>query len=151
MATASSDATEDEEEGENSWIQQALNQQYEHLELYCNAQTRLQNSLLQQQLHRQHNDTRTEWVMELSHAVQDVQQDLETLRNHTCSHPRKQELLQRHVELSERVIKTIYEHGGMYHRNGIPATKDNIEIKTVALASLRARSKHLGEVFGVSS
>lgn len=136
-------STMSDDSNNDDWLRNVLNQQYLHAEYYCNAQTKLQNSLLQQnQQTSKHGMEST--VLELSAAVQDVQQDLETLRTIAMDLPsRTQALLKDHVELSKRVVMTIYEHGGMYHPNGIPATKDNIEIKTVALASLRASKVRL--------
>ena len=48
------------------------------------------------------------------------------------------DVLLQHIQLSERVLCTIFENGAMFHSNGIPATQDKIAVKTVALSSLKA-------------
>mmetsp|Transcript_36975 Transcript_36975/g.42173 ORF Transcript_36975/g.42173 Transcript_36975/m.42173 type:complete len:208 (+) Transcript_36975:3-626(+) len=165
---------EGETESGEEWLHIFLEKQYCNVEIYCNAQTRLQNSFLEKKdegttssfqqwnthHHRPTKDQRQLFlVKELSRAIENVQNDSEALQNYFYRKKNNEidttsirkihqelnrkemillELIKNHLDLSERVLYTIYEHGGMYHLNGLPATKDDLEIKTVALAILRA-------------
>ena len=137
-----------------------LQYQYDHVEEYCNAQTNLNNILIQ----RTDNNTNTYTssrnlsvllvpaISNLQEKLAYVQNDLTSLEEfvQTCeqhsisSRSVSLSLLQQHVERSRRVLKTVYEP---YHVNGIqfPSKQktvmsglDSIETKTIALASLRA-------------
>ena len=126
-----------------------LHRQYRNLETYCNAQTRIQNALIEEKrttalfslkLHA-HLDN-------LQSSLQQVQSDLRQLQTIELGHPRLQRLLVAHIERSRRILKTIYNSGGAFHANGIPVYKDDVETKTVALASLNASIADLERKIG---
>lgn len=75
---------------------------------------------------------------QLEKALGKVQNDMQAILMISLRHRRRMEVLSEHIQLSERVLLTIFENGALLHANGVPATKDNTAIKTVALSSLRA-------------
>lgn len=123
----------------NNNIIQALHQQYDHVEEYCNAQTRFQNALIEDERKAaQYSHTLQAHLDHLQTSLEHVRSDLKQLQSIQLTHPRLQQLLANHLERSQRILKTIYNSGGRFHTNGIPAGKDDIEAKTVSLACLKA-------------
>lgn len=118
---------------------EALHQQYDHLEEYCNAQTLTQNALIEDNRKAaQYSHTLQAHLDHLQTSLQHVQSDLKQLQLMQLTHPRLQQLLVTHLERSQRILKTIYHGGGRFHANGIPDGKDDIDAKTVSLACLKA-------------
>jgi 23S rRNA C2498 (ribose-2'-O)-methylase RlmM len=136
------------EEEENQWLHKALQRQFQHVEQYCNAQTRLHNALLEEDRAFQSTSLQT-YIIELEECLRKVQKDLGSLQAKELRNQRRMEVLLSHVERSKRVLLTVYENGAMLHPNGIPATKDNVAIKTVALSTLRASMVQLERKFGI--
>jgi hypothetical protein len=136
-------------ESDNDHLQVLLKAQYGHVEAYCNAQTMLQNELLVDisrddgvrscsQIRYQH--ALQQATLGFVNSISEVQEDLRMLLA-ACnqrSDRNEQRALDAHVQRSIRVLDTIYHNGARFHSNGIPASKDNHETKTVALATLRA-------------
>jgi hypothetical protein len=136
-----------------SSLLQLLNSQYEHVESYCNAQTRLQNALTEgnrskSDPHQLYQAKLNQHVTSLQKTLGKVQSDLVELEGYNIKNERLQQLLDSHVERSKRVLTTIYRHGGIYHANGLPAGKDSIEEKTVALSALKASITQIQRVIG---
>lgn len=130
-------------ESDKDSLQSVLKAQYSHVEEYCNAQTRLQNQFIDIRDGRPkvlHQYDLQQANLDLSNSISKVQTDLGTLSSTLkLLEDRNQQIaLQAHVQRSNRVLETIYNNGGRLHSIGIPASKDNHEIKTVALATLRA-------------
>jgi phage baseplate assembly protein gpV len=118
-----------------------LKTQYGHVEVYCNAQTLLQNELVDSRNGRSqilYQHALQQATLDLSNSISEVQQDLRMLAACKLSDRNQQRALDAHVQRSNRVLETIYHNGGRFHSNGIPASKDSHETKTVALATLRA-------------
>lgn len=113
-----------------------LQQQAQNIEEYCNSQTRLQNALIEENRMLQASVI-PRYIVELQQALRAVQNDLRALESKELHGIRRKEAIHDHIQLSKRVLLTVFENGGMLHSNGILASKDNIEIKTVALSSLR--------------
>ena len=126
-----------QEEQENQRLAHMLQQQFQNLEDYCNCQTHLQNSLVDEDRRFQASTIQMN-MDQLQQALKNVQSDMQTLKMITLRNHRRMDVLLDHIQLSERVLLTVFENGAMLHTNGIPATKDDISIKTVALSSLRA-------------
>jgi hypothetical protein len=143
-----------------------LQEQYRHVEEYCNAQIRLYNSTvlikaptqtdgIKGSLSVNKNMETSRAVAELSNAVACVRQDLKGLTliveqqsddSNTIHHSRmvRTSLLREHIHLSRRVIQTI-SHNPSWHVHGIPTTSFNMESNMVALASLKASIARLSE------
>jgi uncharacterized coiled-coil DUF342 family protein len=136
------------EEEENQWLHRALQRQFQHVEKYCNAQTRLHNALIEEDRAFQSTSLHT-YIVELEDCLRKVQKDLGYLQEKQLRNQRRMEVLSSHVERSKRVLWTVYENGAILHPNGIPATKDNVAIKTVALSTLRASMVQLERKFGI--
>lgn len=142
-----------------------LQEQYRHVEEYCNAQTRVYNSTVLTKASTQRDGIKgglsvnknmepSRAVAELSNAVACVRQDLKGLTLilkqsddiDTINHPRmiSASLLREHIHLSRRVIQTI-SHNPSWNVHGIPATSFNMEANMVALASLKASIARLSD------
>jgi hypothetical protein len=126
-------------------LQSLLKAQYSQVEEYCNAQTRLQNELVvvssrdgRPTKGLYHQRALQQTTLDLVNSISRVQTDLGTLSTLKLEDRNQQNALEAHVQRSNRVLETIYNNGGQLHAIGIPASKDNHEIKTVALATLRA-------------
>lgn len=114
-----------------------LKRQYKHFEDYCNAQTRLQNALIEEDREFLPS-TLQDCVDALQIVVSKIQEDRKDLATFNLNNGRKQKILEEHISRSERIIKTIFHNGGKYHPSGIPASSDDVNMKTVAMATLRA-------------
>jgi hypothetical protein len=134
-------------ESDKDSLQSVLKAQYSHVEEYCNAQTRLQNELVHVDSHDGrprglHQRALQQATLDYANSITKVQNNLGTLTTLLSTHKledRNQKLaLEAHVQRSNRVLETMYNNGGRFHSIGIPASKDSHEIKTVALATLRA-------------
>lgn len=150
-----------------------LENQYAHVEAYCDAQTTLHNTLVNrgsskgsatQKKHPVHPylDLTLHQPPEEYKAVMNIQKSLNSIKgnwtalqelvetdkdNDTNRNPIIASLLQNHMALSRRVVKTVQDP---YHRNGIPTTssgggENSTERKTVALATLRASMARIQE------
>ena len=131
--------TETDNEEEN--LRRILDEQSSSVEAYCNRQTRLQNALIESRdgrSHAIHQLTLQQCTLDLSDSIGKVQENLQTLSSVELSDRNKQKALETHVARSKRVLETIHQNGGNFYPNGIPASKDDDEAKTVALATLRA-------------
>lgn len=129
------------ETDEDENLRLILKEQSASCEAYCNAQTLLQNALLDGRdggSYEVHQQTLQQTTMDLSNSIEKVQDVLQRLSSFRLADRNKQKALDTHVERSKRVLTTIYNSGGKFHSLGIPATKDDAEAKTVALATLRA-------------
>ena len=130
-----------------------LKAQYGHVEAYCNAQTMLQNELVDSRhgrSHLLHQHSLQQATLCLSNCISDVQEDLRTMVACTLSDRNQQKALDAHVQRFIRVLETIYHNGGRFHSNGIPASSDNHDTKTVALATLRASIAQLETALDMS-
>jgi hypothetical protein len=125
------------EEEENQRLVNLLQQQFANLEEYCNCQTQLHNSCVEEDRRFQASSIQA-CMDQLEKALGKVQNDMQAILLISMPHHRRMDVLSEHIHLSERVVRTIFENGAMLHANGVPATKDNTAIKTVALSSLRA-------------
>jgi hypothetical protein len=148
MLAASTPLPLSRDEEENQWVSMLLQQQAQNVEEYCNAQTRLQNAVVDENRMFQASVIQT-CIVELQKTLSTVQNDLIALQSKELRGHRKKEILSDHIQLSKRVLLTIFENGGMLHSNGIPASKDNVEIKTVALSSLRASVLQVQRILGL--
>jgi hypothetical protein len=148
MLAASTPHTLSRDEEENQWLHSLLQQQSQHVEEYCNGQTRLQNALIEEDRTFQASSIQTN-IVELDQTLRNVQKDLKNLKMKQLHGHRRKEVLSDHIQTSERVLLTIWENGGMLHPNGIPASKDNVAIKTVALSSLRASIAQVQRKLGI--
>ena len=123
-------------------LRRILKEQYNHVEAYCNSQTRLQNALVGRRDGRSrvfHQQYLEKVTLDLSDCTEKVQENLKRLSSHRQLVDRnKQQALDTHVARSKRVLETIYQNGGKLSPLGIPVSKDDDETKTVALATLRA-------------
>ena len=149
------------------YISNLLQQQYAHVEAYCNAQIRLYNCSISDsvgesgvgtvrldQLHISPTSMtmseQKQAVAELFDAISLVRNDLKTLvdlaNNNSSGNGHdvlpdtricNSDLLRAHVDLSRRVIQTI-RNNPSWHANGIPATSVDMKTNMVALASLKA-------------
>lgn len=130
-------AKRDEEEG----LRRILKEQYARAEAYCNAQTRLQNALVESRdgrsrvLHQQSLKQATSQLLDCTEKVQD---NLNKLSLCQLDNRNQQKALETHLARSKRVLETIFQNGGELSHLGIPVSRDDVEIKTVALATLRA-------------
>ena len=132
-------STETDKEEEN--LRRILEEQSSRVEAYCNEQTRLQNALIDSrggQSHAMHQLILQHCTLDLSDSIEKVQENLQTLSSVELSDRNKQNALETHVARSKRVLQTIHESGGKFYPSGIPASKDDVAAKTVALATLRA-------------
>jgi hypothetical protein len=146
-----------------------LQEQYRHVEEYCNAQIRVYNASVQTKAPTQRDGIKgglsvnknmeaSRAVVELFNAVACVRQDLKGLTLilkqsddiDTVHHPRmlSPSLLREHIHLSRRVIQTI-SHNPSWHAHGIPTTSFNMEANMVALASLKASIARLSEYISI--
>jgi hypothetical protein len=98
-----------------------LQEQYQHVEGYCNAQTRVYNATIS-------SKDAADAVANLSQATRRIRQDLQKLRN--C----RQE---QHLEVSRRVIQAIGRNPS-WHANGLPEGNSKVQVYTVALATILA-------------
>jgi hypothetical protein len=98
-----------------------LQEQYQHVEEYCNAQTRLFNATI-------NSKDAADAVANLSQATRRIRQDLQKLQN--CRQDK-------HLEVSRRVIQTIGRNPS-WHANGLPEGSAKVQVFTVALATLKA-------------
>jgi len=129
------------ETDEDDDLRRILKEQSRIVEKYCNAQTRLQNGLLDSRdgrSHVLHQQTLQQATIDLSDCTEKVQGNLRKLSSYQLADRNKRKALDTHVERSKRVLETIYHSGGKLHPLGIPASNDDDETKTVALATLRA-------------
>jgi dsDNA-binding SOS-regulon protein len=131
------------ETNEEENLQVILKEQANVYQEYCNFQTLLQNALVESsrngRSHVVHQQELLLATQNLSDSTERVQENFQKLSSCRLSSNRnKQEALDTHVARSKRVLETIYNSGGKLHPLGIPTSKDNVEIKTVALATLRA-------------
>lgn len=149
-------------ESDNDHLQVLLKAQYEHVEAYCNAQTMLQNELVDiasrdgdgvrscSQIRYQHAVQQA--TLEFVNSISKVQEDLRMLLaacQQRSDRNEQREALDAHVQRSIRVLDTIYHNGGTFHSNGIPASNDNHETKIVALATLRASIAQLKKALAI--
>lgn len=148
MLAASKPQALSPEEEENECAHAILKRQFQHVEKHCNAQTRFHNALIEEDRAFQSTALQT-FMAELDSSLKKVQKDLEALKTTTLRNRRRMEVLSAHIELSERVLLTIFENGAVLHPNGIPATKDDVAIKTVALSALRASILKLERKLGI--
>ena len=163
---------------DTSDIASLLQQQYVHVEEYCNAQTRLYNCAItnSSRLTSQSSSSTTTEMMalsmgltksepalavaEISKTIELVREDLKILTNlinqknddgnNTMQNSKRlcnMDILRSHVDLSQRVIKTIYNNPS-WHANGIPATSIDMETNMVALASLKASIARVCDTIG---
>ena len=99
-------------------------------------------------------------VAEISKTIELVREDLKILTNlinqknddgnNTMQNSKRlcnMDILRSHVDLSQRVIKTIYNNPS-WHANGIPATSIDMETNMVALASLKASIARVCDTIG---
>lgn len=129
------------ESNEEEKLRLLLQEQAEVCQEYCNAQTLLHNSLLDSRNGRSHiihQQILVQVSQDLSESIENVQENLRKLSALSLADRNKQKDLKEHVVRSKRVLQTIFDNGGKLHPIGIPINKDNIETKTVALATLRA-------------
>jgi hypothetical protein len=98
-----------------------LQEQYKHVEEYCNAQTRLYNATISSK------DT-ADAVANLSQATRRIRQDLQKLQNFQQD---------QHLEVSRRLIQTIGRNPS-WHADGLPEGSSKVQVYTVALATLKA-------------
>ena len=98
-----------------------LQEQYKHVEEYCNAQTRLYNATIS-------SKDVADAVANLSQATRRIRQDLQDLQK--CQQDQ-------HLEVSCRVIQTIGRNPS-WHANGLPEGSSKVQVFTIALATLKA-------------
>ena len=142
-----------------SLLRKLLLEQYQHLEEYCNAQTRLHNILIDNKSTSQqkwdkvlYDHKLQQTTLDLNDCIKKVKSDLIEIDKQLLIHTNNSSLdrnaceaLQQHLTRSRRVVQTIFESGGQLHGCGIPAKKGNNDhdSKLVALASLRASRAQL--------
>lgn len=123
---------------EDESLRLVLKQQSSLCEAYCNAQTRLQNALIDGHSHPHSQLLLHQTLTELSDCTASVQENFKLLSTMQLNDRNKQAALETHVQRSKRVLETLFESGGKLDSLGIPVSKDDVEMKTVALATLRA-------------
>ena len=120
-----------EGESEND-LSLMLQNQYQHIEDYCNAQTLMCNSFNNSATSKDSSAR----VDRLLRCTQLVRQDLQQLEKFILDN--RNSRLEAHIATSKRVIKTVAQNPS-WHRNGIPSQQTpDIEANTVALAALKA-------------
>ena len=125
------------EELENQVIDSLLQEQFQIFEEYCQLQTLLNRDLLEKERRFQSINLNLR-IIELMKTLEKVKNVMKLLLGKTLQGEKRMDALFRHLDVSKRVLCTIYEHGAKLHPNGIPLTDDNVEIKTVALSTLQA-------------
>ena len=148
MLAASTPLPLSRDEEENQWVSMLLQQQAQNIEEYCNSQARLQNALIDENRMLQASIIQMR-IVDLQQALLAVQNDLLALESKELHGHRRKEVISNHIQLSRRVLLSVFENGGMLHSNGLPASKDIIEIKTVALSSLRASTLQVQRKLGI--
>mmetsp|Transcript_9803 Transcript_9803/g.13811 ORF Transcript_9803/g.13811 Transcript_9803/m.13811 type:complete len:164 (+) Transcript_9803:55-546(+) len=151
----------DNDDGGAEFLQKLLLKQYQHVEEYCNAQTRLQNALMDNRSTSQHKwetilhrHTLQQSTLDLNESIQRVKSDLIEIEkqimlqedgSNSFLDRNVREALEQHMKRSRRVVQTIFGSGGQLHTCGIPVNGGNQDhdIKIIALASLRASRAQL--------
>jgi hypothetical protein len=123
-------------------VSQLLKEQYDLVEEYANAQSRLLNATIVSSPSSGDDD-------QLSGALENLHSCRCRVRTTMDQLQRDDEIRQRHsahVTLSRRVIQTIAQNPS-YYSNGIPGhTKSTLEANTVALATLKASISRICEL-----
>eukprot|EP00543_Licmophora_paradoxa_P016207 CAMPEP_0202469092 /NCGR_PEP_ID=MMETSP1360-20130828/77437_1 /ASSEMBLY_ACC=CAM_ASM_000848 /TAXON_ID=515479 /ORGANISM="Licmophora paradoxa, Strain CCMP2313" /LENGTH=143 /DNA_ID=CAMNT_0049094303 /DNA_START=46 /DNA_END=477 /DNA_ORIENTATION=- len=131
-------------------IHQKVKLQYQHIEEYCNAQTRLRHAMIEEDRELQ-GSLCHECIDQLQRIVQKIQKDQSDLSSMVSliMNERQQAALSEHIARSERVLETILRSGGMFYTDGIPSSSDDVGMKTVALSTLWASSNKLQRQLGL--
>jgi hypothetical protein len=127
------------EEIENQLIASLLQEQFQVFEEYCQSQTLLNREILEKDRRFQGMNLNLRTI-ELMKTLEKVKNLMKLLQGKKLQGEKRMDALIRHLDVSKRVLCTIYENGAKLHPNGIPLTNDNVEIKTVALSTLQASS-----------
>jgi AraC-like DNA-binding protein len=136
MLTATTQALTHEEH-ENQFLASVLQEQSHVFEEYCHLQTLLNNDLLEEDRYFQRINLNRR-TLELMTTLEKVKNVMKLLKSKTLQEEKRMNALAQHLDVSERVLCTLFEHGAKLNPNGIPMTNDNVEIKTVALSTLQA-------------
>lgn len=138
------------EEEENKFLKPLLGRTFKHVEKYCNAQTRLQNVLIEGDRVSLAASLQT-LVIQLEDSITGVGGNLDELKKakDDLSSARRREALSEHIDCCGRVVSTVFASGAMIHSNGIPTTADDIAMKTVALSVLKASTAQVERKLGV--
>lgn len=144
------------QEFEEKWLRTSLQEQYQCVEEYCNAQTRLNNALVNNRSRSQHKWERVLYEHTLQKATQGLSESIQTVRScmikiesqipkglfplsDSDGNRNTRQAWQQHLERSRRVLQTLFQSGGgQFYASGIPVGKYDSESKMIGLATLRA-------------
>jgi hypothetical protein len=128
---------------ENEWLAQVLGEQFDAVQEYCNAQTTLSNAT------QDESTIMLESIVQLDEALRRVKTNYESLTSRALLSARRNQALQEHIELTQRVLKTV--HDARNSHGILLAGSSSMPTKTVALAALRASESRVRSFLGIVS